>query len=117
MASANLFLHGAMVTRDFREALFEAANRAGVTPNEFCIVAAAEKLAKNGANFPVCQLEGLRLRRTEPRYREGSLMLAFPDIARRTWDEYRMREGFSGISTRVDGSFERRSSRVPPPAC
>ena len=52
MASANLFLRGASVTRDFREALFDASNRAGVTPNEFCIVAAAEKLAKSGANFP-----------------------------------------------------------------
>ncbi|WP_202617963.1 hypothetical protein [Aureimonas leprariae] len=44
MASAQLFLNGARVNRDFREALFDAANRAGVTPNEFCITAAAEKL-------------------------------------------------------------------------
>lgn len=52
MASANLFLRGASVTRDFREALFDAANRAGVTPNEFVIVAAAEKLTASGRTFP-----------------------------------------------------------------
>ena len=52
MASAQLFLNGARVDADFREALFDAANRAGVTPNEFCIVAAAEKLVGRGASFP-----------------------------------------------------------------
>lgn len=52
MASAQLFLNGARVNRDFREALFDAANRAGVTPNEFCITAAAEKLMASGRRFP-----------------------------------------------------------------
>ena len=52
MASAQLFLNGARVNRDFREALFDAANRAGVTPNEFCITAAAEKLMAAGRRFP-----------------------------------------------------------------
>jgi uncharacterized protein (DUF1778 family) len=52
MASAQLFLNGARVNRDFREALFDAANRAGVTPNEFCITAAAEKLVAAGRRFP-----------------------------------------------------------------
>jgi hypothetical protein len=52
MASAQLFLNGARVNRDFREALFDAANRAGVTPNEFCIPAAAEKLIASGKRFP-----------------------------------------------------------------
>lgn len=52
MASAQLFLSGARVDPTFREALFDAANRAGVTPNEFAIVAAAEKLARCGRTFP-----------------------------------------------------------------
>ncbi|WP_246715946.1 hypothetical protein [Aurantimonas sp. DM33-3] len=52
MATAQLFLNGARVTSDFREALFDAANRAGITPNEFVITAAAEKLARSGASFP-----------------------------------------------------------------
>lgn len=52
MASAQLFLNGARVDAEFREALFDAANRAGITPNEFAIVAAAEKLARSGRTFP-----------------------------------------------------------------
>ncbi|WP_062017772.1 hypothetical protein [Aureimonas sp. AU4] len=51
MATAQLFLSGARVTPDFREALHDAANRAGITPNEFVITAAAEKLAERGASF------------------------------------------------------------------
>lgn len=51
-ASAQLFLKGARVTSGFRASLFEAANRAGITPNEFVITAAAEKLARSGASFP-----------------------------------------------------------------
>ncbi len=47
-----LFLNGARVTSGFRSALFDAANRAGITPNEFVITAAAEKLARSGASFP-----------------------------------------------------------------
>ena len=52
MASSQLFLNGARVTAEFRDALFDAANRAGVTPNEFVIVSAAEKLMRTGAAFP-----------------------------------------------------------------
>lgn len=52
MATAQLFLSGARVTPAFREALHDAANRAGITPNEFVITAAAEKLAQGGASFP-----------------------------------------------------------------
>lgn len=51
-ASAQLFLKGARVTSGFRASLFDAANRAGITPNEFVITAAAEKLARSGASFP-----------------------------------------------------------------
>ena len=49
--TAQLFLKGARVTSDFRDELFDAANRAGITPNEFCITAAAEKLAAGGRQF------------------------------------------------------------------
>ncbi|MEF2551320.1 hypothetical protein VQ042_08070 [Aurantimonas sp. A2-1-M11] len=52
VASAQLFLNGARVIPAFRSALFDAANRAGITPNEFVITAAAEKLARSGASFP-----------------------------------------------------------------
>lgn len=51
-ATAQLFLKGARVTCGFRASLFDAANRAGITPNEFVITAAAEKLARSGASFP-----------------------------------------------------------------
>jgi hypothetical protein len=46
-----LMLRGAMVMADFRESLFDAANRAGMTPNEFCLQAAAEKLRASGRRF------------------------------------------------------------------
>lgn len=49
---AHLHLIGARVNTEFRDALHDAANRAGVTPNEFCITAAAEKLARCGRTFP-----------------------------------------------------------------
>lgn len=52
MAFARIFLAGARVTPAFREALYDAANRAGITPNEFVIAAAAEKLTRAGASFP-----------------------------------------------------------------
>ncbi len=52
MASAQLFLNGARVTREFRDALLGQANRAGITPNEFCITDAAEKLRRSGASVP-----------------------------------------------------------------
>ena len=51
-STGQLFLKGTGVTSDFRDELFDAANRAGVTPNEFCITAAAEKLAACGRRFP-----------------------------------------------------------------
>jgi hypothetical protein len=44
-------LRGATVLEGFRENLFDAANRAGMTPNEFCLQAAAEKLAATGRRF------------------------------------------------------------------
>lgn len=52
MVPVQLFLCGARVNPVFRDALFDAANRAGITPNEFCITAAAEKLKRSGAEFP-----------------------------------------------------------------
>ena len=52
MPTVQLHLTGARVDPDFRSALFDAANRAGITPNEFCIQAAAEKLQRSGAKFP-----------------------------------------------------------------
>jgi hypothetical protein len=51
-APVALYLNGARVCSGFRLALFDAANRAGITPNEFVITAAAEKLARSGASFP-----------------------------------------------------------------
>ncbi len=52
MASARLFLNGADVDRQFREEFFDAANRAGMTPGEFAIMAAAEKMTRMGRSFP-----------------------------------------------------------------
>ncbi|KAB0676709.1 hypothetical protein [Aureimonas leprariae] len=52
MPSAQLFLRGAKVNRDFHAALLDAANRAGVTVNEYCITATAEKLMASGRRFP-----------------------------------------------------------------
>ena len=51
-AAVPLFLNGARVTSDFRSALFDAANRAGMSVNEFVITAAAEKLMQRGMSFP-----------------------------------------------------------------
>lgn len=44
-------LRGATVMEGFRENLFDAANRSGMTPNEFCLQAAAEKLKATGRSF------------------------------------------------------------------
>ncbi|SDN97276.1 hypothetical protein SAMN05192530_102641 [Aureimonas jatrophae] len=52
MPSARLFLNGANVDREFREELFDAANRAGMAPGEFAIIAVAEKLDRMGRTFP-----------------------------------------------------------------
>ncbi|MDL2401576.1 hypothetical protein PY650_24440 [Rhizobium calliandrae] len=46
-----VMLRGATVMEGFRESLFDAANRAGMTPNEFCLQAAAEKLKRAGRDF------------------------------------------------------------------
>jgi hypothetical protein len=46
-----VLLRGANVMESFRESLFEACNRAGVTPNEFALQAAAEKLRTQGKEF------------------------------------------------------------------
>lgn len=58
MASARLFLNGANVDRQFREEFFDAANRAGMTPSEFAIMATAEKLSRLGRSFPGVFREG-----------------------------------------------------------
>lgn len=47
----NVMLTGGRVTSSFRQALFLAAGRSGMTVNEFALRAAAEKLAKAGASF------------------------------------------------------------------
>lgn len=44
-------LRGATVMEGFRESLFDAANRAGMSPNEFVLQAAAEKLRATGREF------------------------------------------------------------------
>ena len=46
-----VMLRGATVMEGFRENLFDAANRSGMTPNEFVLQAAAEKLKATGRSF------------------------------------------------------------------
>lgn len=46
-----IMLRGATVMTSFRETLFDAANRAGMTPNEFVLQATAEKLKASGRAF------------------------------------------------------------------
>ena len=50
--AVNLCLNGGRVTSGFRSSLFDAANRAGMSVNEFVITAAAEKLMQRGMSFP-----------------------------------------------------------------
>jgi|GEM_PF-5088719 len=50
--TVNVALRGARVPQSFRDNLFDAANRAGMTPNEFVIRAAAEKLRASGRDVP-----------------------------------------------------------------
>ncbi|MAY30408.1 MAG: hypothetical protein CL627_14555 [Aurantimonas sp.] len=50
--AVNLFLNGGRVTSGFRSSLFDEANRAGMSVNEFVLTAAAEKLVQRGASFP-----------------------------------------------------------------
>lgn len=47
----NLTLNGGRVTATFREALFDATAREGLSVNEFCLQAAAEKLKASGRKF------------------------------------------------------------------
>lgn len=46
-----VMLNGARVTRSFREALFDASIQAGMTPSEFALQAAGEKLKQAGQQF------------------------------------------------------------------
>ena len=46
-----VMLRGANVMESFRENLFDACNRAGITPNEYALQAAAEKLKAQGRQF------------------------------------------------------------------
>lgn len=48
----NVMLTSERVTSAFREALFVAADLAHLTPSEFALMAAAEKLLAAGAEFP-----------------------------------------------------------------
>jgi hypothetical protein len=47
----NIALKGGRVTATFRDALFDATAREGISVNEFCLKAAAEKLAASGRQF------------------------------------------------------------------
>lgn len=46
-----IMLNGGRVTATFRAALFDATAREGVSVNEFCLRAAAEKLSASGKRF------------------------------------------------------------------
>jgi len=48
----NVMLNSARVVEPFRDALFEAADEAGLSPSEFALAAAAEKLVREGAQLP-----------------------------------------------------------------
>lgn len=50
--SVAIMLTGSKVTAGFRSSLFSAANRCGMSVNEFVITAAAEKLKASGEQFP-----------------------------------------------------------------
>jgi hypothetical protein len=50
--TVQLLLRGAKVTPAFRSAVFEAANRAGMTANEFVLIATGERLRQLGSDFP-----------------------------------------------------------------
>lgn len=47
-----LMLTGGRVTAAFRSALFDAADREGMSVNEYVLRSAAEKLARRGGSFP-----------------------------------------------------------------
>lgn len=46
-----IMLNGGQVTSTFRQVLFDATAREGVSVNEFCLRAAAEKLKARGREF------------------------------------------------------------------
>lgn len=46
-----IMLNGGRVTATFREALFDVTAREGISVNEFCLRAAAEKLRASGRQF------------------------------------------------------------------
>ncbi|UDL87037.1 hypothetical protein LGH82_17620 [Mesorhizobium sp. PAMC28654] len=48
----NVMFASPRVTQAFRDALFLAADKARMTPSDFAIMAAAEKLDANGYEFP-----------------------------------------------------------------
>lgn len=50
--TVSLMLTGGRITAGFRSSLFSAANRCGMSVNEFVITAAAEKLKASGEQFP-----------------------------------------------------------------
>lgn len=58
-------LAGGRVLQEFRDGLFSAANRAGMSPNEFALRAVAEKLTSRGQELPgifeVGDIEELRI--------------------------------------------------------
>lgn len=47
----NVLLQGGRVTSTFREALFDAAQRSGMSANEFVLMACAERLRASGREF------------------------------------------------------------------
>ena len=50
--SVQILLRGAQVTPAFRSAVFDVANRAGMSVNEFALLATGEKLRQLGRDFP-----------------------------------------------------------------
>ncbi len=46
-----VMLRGATVMKSFRDDLFDVSNRAGMSVNEFVLMAAAEKLKRSGRQF------------------------------------------------------------------
>ncbi|MGV8830433.1 MAG: hypothetical protein ACOH2N_00535 [Devosia sp.] len=49
--TAAIMLRGARISADLREVIFDQANRAGMSVNEFVLTAAAERLAQRGLRF------------------------------------------------------------------
>lgn len=49
--TAPIMLRGARICADLRDLIFDQANRAGMSVNEFVLTAAAERLAQRGLKF------------------------------------------------------------------